>query len=1241
MRTSLLNLSKNFAKFLFLSIFILNIDSNAQYLPDILYYKFENNPTTSSIINFANPGAGTYPASITSHTLTNGGMYDTCLTGTGTSSAGINTGWLTNFGTGSWTISMWLNNLPSNTTLYYMFGEVTGSFRAFIGGVAGAGNLILRGTGITDVLITGVSPGPTVVHFVYNATDSTIRAYKNGTLANTVVQAAKLNLATGTGFKVGGYSSSAGLYGKMDEFRVYRKALSATDIANSWNVSVFPEYYNLNTGSSSNAFPFAQTGGKAVNSLIRAGEINKPSSVPSGQFIKTVHFRMSTAGTRTYTNLQILMAQCSDTSLTSGVFYSGLYDTVYFRSSITLTSFVDGWMSINLDNPYFYDPSQSLVLFVGQCGSSGTGGNVRNTTLTGTGFRRVWSVGGCPFVAYTSGDASIINFGVDVETASPMSGTYYVGINQVYPNFKTLTKAVYNLNCRGVSGPVNLVLTDASYSSEILPITINQISGASSINKITIKPNSGVTPIISGSSSTSIIMLNGADFVTIDGSNSGGTDKSLTIQNTNATTGTAGIWLASLGVGLGASNNTIKNCNISCNYNTGTSYGICLSGTTISSAGLDNDTVTIQNNTISKAYYGIKAVASSPGEINSLLITGNTIGSNDSTDYITYTGIIGAYLSNPIIIGNEIFNLKYNGNKYGLYFNIYINDAVISKNKIHGFNHTNTTNYYCIGIYFSGPSGCTNNLLDNNLIYDLQNYGSTSDFYFCGIRIVGGSGYKLYYNSISMTGAFRNTASGLYSKCLYVSSASTNLDIRNNIFYNAMTGISPKTYTIDIVASSTFTNCNYNDYYTTGSVLGRYAGVEVANLSAWKIATSQDTFSVSANPGFVGESDLSINTNSVNCWSINGGAYPISTITSDFSGNPRSSSLNTGPADIGAYEFTPIVSAPNLTVTGLPPSDGNNSTILFAGNTLAIITWHTGSGTLPSSISAIFQPQINPPNPTGNFAKENLQIIATGGSGYTYDIVYYYNLARLFTITTESDIRLAKYDASIGWEQYTTTPNATLKNITVTDINTQFSSFSLGDNTNPLPVQLKSFSSKVNNRNVILNWLTEKEINNKGFNIERKEENGVWEKIGYVEGSGNTNKPINYSYDDKKLNAGKYNYRLKQIDLNGNFTYYTLNNIVEIALPKEFKLSQNYPNPFNPTTKIDFELPFDSKVRIVIYDMLGREVKILVNSETKQAGFYTVDLNATNLSSGTYFYRMIANSQGKDYIFTKKMVIVK
>jgi hypothetical protein len=98
--------------------------------------------------------------------------------------------------------------------------------------------------------------------------------------------------------------------------------------------------------------------------------------------------------------------------------------------------------------------------------------------------------------------------------------------------------------------------------------------------------------------------------------------------------------------------------------------------------------------------------------------------------------------------------------------------------------------------------------------------------------------------------------------------------------------------------------------------------------------------------------------------------------------------------------------------------------------------------------------------------------------------------------------------------------------------------------------------------------------------------------------------------------------------------------VVDVALPTKFNLSQNYPNPFNPTTKIDFDLPFDSKVNIVLYDMTGREVKTLVN-ESRTAGFHILQFNASDLSSGTYFYRIITKSSGKDFVATKKMMLIK
>jgi len=219
-------------------------------------------------------------------------------------------------------------------------------------------------------------------------------------------------------------------------------------------------------------------------------------------------------------------------------------------------------------------------------------------------------------------------------------------------------------------------------------------------------------------------------------------------------------------------------------------------------------------------------------------------------------------------------------------------------------------------------------------------------------------------------------------------------------------------------------------------------------------------------------------------------------------------------------------------------------------------------------------------------------------------------------------------DYNFSNSAYTHTPSASIFNIP-----------NAGDGT--LPVHLTSLNSFAAGRDIIIKWTTESELNNAGFEIERKFSDGNWISAGYVKGSGTTNTNIDYSFTDKKLSSGKYEYRIKQIDLNGKYTYYKLQNSIEIGIPGKFNLSQNYPNPFNPVTKIDFDLPFDSKVRISVYDMIGREVKTLIAGEIKTAGFYTVDLNALNLSSGTYFYRMIANSQGKEYIFTKKMTVIK
>ncbi|MFZ1321262.1 MAG: T9SS type A sorting domain-containing protein [Ignavibacteria bacterium] len=195
-----------------------------------------------------------------------------------------------------------------------------------------------------------------------------------------------------------------------------------------------------------------------------------------------------------------------------------------------------------------------------------------------------------------------------------------------------------------------------------------------------------------------------------------------------------------------------------------------------------------------------------------------------------------------------------------------------------------------------------------------------------------------------------------------------------------------------------------------------------------------------------------------------------------------------------------------------------------------------------------------------------------------------------------------------------------------------------------LPVELTSFTSSVINSVVVLNWGTSSELNNSGFDIERSDVKGqtskVWTKIGSVTGNGTSTVGHNYSYTDRNLSSGTYSYRLKQIDFNGNFEYFNLSNEVNIGIPTKFELSQNYPNPFNPSTKINYDLPVDGKVSLIIFDLSGKEVKTLVN-EVKTAGYYTVNFNGANLSSGVYFYRINLEGQGISFAEIKKMTLIK
>lgn len=198
----------------------------------------------------------------------------------------------------------------------------------------------------------------------------------------------------------------------------------------------------------------------------------------------------------------------------------------------------------------------------------------------------------------------------------------------------------------------------------------------------------------------------------------------------------------------------------------------------------------------------------------------------------------------------------------------------------------------------------------------------------------------------------------------------------------------------------------------------------------------------------------------------------------------------------------------------------------------------------------------------------------------------------------------------------------------------------MAPNNTSLPVNLVSFTSSVIGNNVELNWATSNEINNEGFEIERRVIGltgaETWQKIGFVQGNGNTSETKEYSYFDKGLSSGKFAYRLKQIDYNGNFEYFELTNEVIIGVPGSIRLSQNYPNPFNPVTRISFEIPNKMNVKLNVYDVTGKLVSQLLNREI-EGGYYEYRFDGSNLSSGVYYYRLETGS----FTETKKMLLVK
>ncbi|MCA0387812.1 MAG: T9SS type A sorting domain-containing protein [Bacteroidetes bacterium] len=198
----------------------------------------------------------------------------------------------------------------------------------------------------------------------------------------------------------------------------------------------------------------------------------------------------------------------------------------------------------------------------------------------------------------------------------------------------------------------------------------------------------------------------------------------------------------------------------------------------------------------------------------------------------------------------------------------------------------------------------------------------------------------------------------------------------------------------------------------------------------------------------------------------------------------------------------------------------------------------------------------------------------------------------------------------------------------------ELTSFGIQGSCGPVPVELNRFEAVPKDGQVELQWATSTETNNKGFSIERKSADGFIE-VGFVQGAGTTAEIKQYSFTDRNIPAGTQIYRLRQIDLDGTVAL-SSEVTVEIGAPTTFSLDQNYPNPFNPSTTFDFKIATGGKVMLSVYDLLGRELEVLVD-EMMTPGSYSVKFDATGYSSGIYLYRL----ESSGFVQTRKLIIMK
>lgn len=512
--------------------------------------------------------------------------------------------------------------------------------------------------------------------------------------------------------------------------------------------------------------------------------------------------------------------------------------------------------------------------------------------------------------------------------------------------YTDLTTAFTAINGGTHTGSITVAVT-ASFTQATTAVLNASGIGSAIYTAILIKPAAAATPVITNSAdNTATIKLNGADNVTIDGSNNGTTTQNMTFQNSNGGgTGMASnIWLASNGVD-GATNNTIKNCRLMGSSNAlGAPYvGVCIysSSTTLAGYWLATSVTTgansnniIQNNLLNGANAAVVFNGGAGvGETGNQII-GNTVGdiTSATNNKFTNVGIFMLNQANFLIDKNNINWINATNTNVtpgAISIGNGCTGGTISRNVISNIRFTTAT--IEAGILLNSAAN-SNIKVHNNFISDVASAGSTtvaSNAY--GIAINAGSGYNVYFNSVNMNTNPTTTATG-FQAALYVAAAATGLNIKNNIFAHTGTNTTNKFSVYAASANPATSAIDYNDYYTTAAALGFAGTAQTALTDLQTNFQAALTHSKNVLPVFVTATDLHlVATNASNIANLAGAGTSIATFTVDIDGNTRAATPTIGahelaiascasPTSPTATAITTTTASLNWTQTGTPVS---------------------------------------------------------------------------------------------------------------------------------------------------------------------------------------------------------------------------------------------------------------------------------------------------------------------------------